>query len=275
MLRPMMIRRAAFFALLLPLAFGCKLDEPVAEATLTPKTKAVEAVEAPKINTAVATLSPTGCDPAPVWVGLESCHADGFVYATGRKTMQSSRNLANAVIAARARAAVGRAARVLDSDGKLRLDDSEVLYTHQCNDDWVALARIPKAPPPPKLPRCPDELLAAPSRPLEGCPDWTTRIAWRDGDRYIGVAVARGIHDPSLAPAAARARALASAQSVVRSLVGVDGLSATLGDAPMALEIADEKFVTCDEAVYAKIETVAKKVDKKARPRGRVEEDPR
>lgn len=213
---------------------------------------------APQVNTTPAELKPTGCDPAPKWVGLDACHEDGWVYAVGRKKITSSKPLAKAVVAAKARAAVARAARVMDVNERYILEDSEVLYAHMCNDEWVAIGRMKKQPPP-ALPACPAKLFEQAPPVPEHCPDWTTRIGWKEGDTYVGVGMSQNTHNPTQAPAEAKARALAQAQAVLRSVVGVDGDSATIPHDSGQLVEGKLLMAACGDIAYAHVSTTLKK----------------
>lgn len=249
-----MLRTMSMRGLVVWLGVACGIaacKEPAKGAAAT----AAAATAAPKINTALAELKPTGCDPAPKWVGLDACHADGYVYAVGRKTMTSSKPLAKAVVAAKARAAVAKAARELDVDERYALADVDVLFAHPCNDDWVALARMKKTPPP-SVPACPQGVIdVAPPVP-EHCPEWTARVGWKEGDKYVGVGMSMAGNDPTLAPAAAKARALAQAQAVRKSMVGVSGDSATLPADGMAFTEVDTKLASCGDIAYAMVTAV-------------------
>ncbi len=250
MLRGMSNRR-----LVLPLCVACGIvacKEPSGPA----KTAAAEPA-APKINTTIAELKPTGCEPAPKWVGLDSCHEDGYVYAVGRKTLTSSKPLANAVVAAKARAAVAKAARVMDVDARYALSDVDVLFSHHCNDDWVALGRMKKTPPP-SVPACPKGVVGVAPPVPEHCPDWIARVGWKEGDKYVGVGMSKGAGDPTLAPGAAKARALAAARAAHKSIVGVEGDSATLPADGMTFVEVDAHLASCQDTAYAMVTAMPK-----------------
>lgn len=213
---------------------------------------------APAVNTTPAELKPTDCEGAPRWVGLDACHEDGFVYAVGRKKLLSSKPLAKAVIGAKARAAVAKAARVLDVNEQYVLDDTEVLYAHLCDDEWVAVGRMKKAPPP-KLPACPAQLFEETPPVPEHCPEWTARVGYKEGDVYVGVGMAQNPSDPMKAPAQAKARAFAQAQAVRRSMVGREGDSATIPQAGVELEEQKTVMAACGDTAFARVTAVPKK----------------
>lgn len=250
MLGEMSSRRTAAFAAAALILTACPKEPTEQPKPQNPK-KTIAPIEAKKPLT-IAEAKPTGCEPAPVWVGIEACQLDGAVYATGRKTIQSSGRLTRAVVAARARSAAGVAARIQAEDGNMRMKDAEVLYVHRCKDEWIGLAKV-AGDPPATLAGCPKDLLSKPPVVPKDCPPWVGRVGWKEGDTYHGVGSLPMKKNNPLAHSGAKARALTMARAVATSVVGVDGRSASIDSTSQGLGIMKNEVVACDGRIWAHV----------------------
>lgn len=224
------------------------------------------ASEPPKAREAQAVVEPSppaeqrshpseagrGCgDARPAWVDLPPCERDGVVYATGAVRGVKDLSLARSAAADRARAAlVRRSQRVKGGSRELR--GSEVLDVFECRGRMSALARVqmPSASTA-KLPACEPSRLESRSSASD-CPDWTQRVAWKQGGQISAVGVAK-LNNRALAEAAAtnRARAELARLGSISTRESADGLTrasaAEVGKSPA--EVA-RKHASCGGYVY-------------------------
>lgn len=204
----------------------------------------------------------TGCArSAPAWVGVRRCALGGDLYATGRVRGIRDLSLARSAAAARARAALlPRATTATGASGATGvIDQGEVPAVFVCAGAVTALARAPAPSGAPVAPPCdparvgPRLAASSPGRP-GACPDWTDRVAWRDGDRLFAVGAARG-SSRSLVEATAENRARAELGRMARTRVGA---GASASDGPRAgrdgaYREVDRKQADCDAYHYVLI----------------------
>jgi hypothetical protein len=92
--------------------------------------------------------------------------------------------------------------------GTKTIERVEVPWVIECDGAVFGLGSAKD--PGTKLPECTIDLDDEPeSLPDDGCPEWTHRVLWSDGDQLFAVGMARGISNRSLGESAAKNRALA------------------------------------------------------------------
>jgi hypothetical protein len=150
------------------------------------------------------------CERAPKWVGRPPCVEDGFLYAAGELPSKSASFLARSTAANRARRRLAQAMGAHDND-RFTLNNSEIDQIYACGGSVHALARVPSQNLDIEFKKCGDAQLA-PAPAAEGCPDWTGRMAWREGDTFYSVVPSAKAKQRQLAERAAlnRARQVAS-----------------------------------------------------------------
>jgi hypothetical protein len=166
-------------------------DAPAPTATATAAVGASQpaAIRTTTSSTRAAARPPKSCDGAPSWIGRPPCAAGGFIYAAGEADGSvTSRDTA----ATRARKRLALALGAHEND-RHRLEGSEIDRLHECGGKTHALARVRAKPG--ELRACGPDELAAPILP-RGCPPWSARMAWREGETLYGVAPMHAVLQP-------------------------------------------------------------------------------
>jgi len=150
-------------------------------------------------GTGTGTLA-AACAP---WARVARCQQAGRVFAVGRALGLGSVGLQRAALASRARAAL-----LGSATGSRELHGSEVPLFARCGTEGLALASAPASelPDAAALPPCPAAVSATPQPPA-GCPPWSGRISWREGDTIFAVAAVDGVRNPALVARVGEGRA--------------------------------------------------------------------
>jgi hypothetical protein len=193
--------------------------------------------------------------------GGSPCAADGAVYVIGTATGPQSLSLA--VGSARGRALAELAKLQFgtpEADGYVTLRAVEFPTVTKTGDSLRVLARMPLASSSkPALPTCDAGLVQARGTPAAGCPDWTARNLWRDGDRLVAVASVEHIKNPDFAKTTAvnRARSLFAAYDAGTRVKATEtGSSSSVSTFSMnegSSAAISVEFAECGDALWAKV----------------------
>jgi hypothetical protein len=231
-----------------PLVQDVKSDQKPTDANAT-ETEDQVAEDPNDGELAALEAKKASCDHAPAWTSVSRCTYEDAVYASGKIKGVRDLSLARSAAAERARRAL------IGGASKARLQGSEVPDVFSCKGQVYALARAPKSVVSGSFPRCDGKAIAARSSATNGCPDWTHRISWREGDTIFAVGAAR-LKNHVLAEATAGNRARAELTKAV--LVETSANGAAASGAGSFSEVSKE-MASCEGYTYVRL--VAKQLE--------------
>jgi hypothetical protein len=212
------------------------------QRTITATRTATTAVVAPPPPSHVVPTE--GCPTAPKWASTPPCVKDGFLYASGEHKSPATALLSRSAAASRARRRLATALGAHDND-TFTLKGSEIDQVYVCGPITYALARIPQKQG--EFKACTADQLAAPE-PKKGCPKWTTRMAWKEGNTLYAVTPAMKVMQRTQADQAAvnRARQTVAEMLEVELKLTPEGATASVPDT--ALSEKRRSSAECDGA---------------------------
>jgi hypothetical protein len=256
MLRAVRIRFTAVVAASSLLLFACPREQkpepspqdsglvPITK-TATTATTALVTPPPPPPKDVVEPPPAETCPTAPKWTSTPPCVKSGFLYASGDFKSQSATALARSTAASRARKRLAMALGAHAND-TFTLKGSEIDQIHHCGGVTYALARVPHSQGGEFKTCSADQLAEAPLK--QGCPKWTSRLAWKEGNTLYAVTPALKVMQKFQAEQAAvnRARQTASEMVEVELRLTPDGVTSVAKNA--ALREKRRSSATCDGA---------------------------
>jgi hypothetical protein len=221
-------------ALLIALLLACPKKEerkhPPGDAEVQGTLPAGDA----ETQAAISQQPKTDCPDEPGWLAAAPCKGAERIYAVGVFVGQSK--LARQTASERARVELAKLGMgEPNEDGSVVLRDSEILDSFDCKQTTYVLASVRSSgSADPDTASC-DDALMQPSETTNGCPAWTRRGAWLEGDTIMAVGFVEGIKNKALASQTARSRATAEATKLRAVTIRVDGEGSTIragGPAP-------------------------------------------
>lgn len=251
-----MNRQSIFFLFGALLLVGCPEDKPAPKqqkaAPLTPASthQAVTSTAAAAPTKAPPKGAPSGiCQDKPKWIGRPPCVKDGYLYASGETTTAGGSGRGEAATRARRALALALGAHTND---KITLTSSEIEQVFSCGGTTYALGKVKGTKDTNEVAACaPDQLEPAPLS--KGCPAWSRRLAWRDGDTYYGVAPAYRVMKRLQREQSAKNRARANVAELIEVELELTPTGVTAHGKPIPLKEVRSSKATCDGAEYVMV----------------------
>lgn len=242
----------------IPVVFGallfaaCTEDKPATQeqkpAALTPVSTHQAATATGAAVPAKATPPPS-CEASPKWIGRPPCTKDGYVYAGGQASTTGGSARGQAANEARRSLALALGAHLND---KRTLVSSEIEQVFVCGKTTYALGRVKGTEDTKELKACaPGQLEPAPLP--KGCPSWTRRLAWREGDTYFGVAPTYRVLKKLQREQSAKNRARANVAEMISVDVELTPNGVKTHAEPIKLEAVRSESAVCDGTSYMKV----------------------